>query len=366
MTIAPFTPDVFAARRDRLRAKLAEAGHTALLVSNAANRYYLSGFELHDPQCNESSGLLLVQVDGPDKLLTDPRFLDAARRLWSEDDIFIYSGRRYQQISQFLAKVHPGKLAFETRAMSVDTHARLAETLELAPSYGLVEALRRVKEPGEIERLDKSCALNQRVMEQVIDLAVPGLTEAQAAWRLERCFRDLGATELAFAPIVAADANAALPHAVPGETVISEESVLLVDMGGRYLDYCSDQTRTFWTGKRPPEHFRKALELTQLAQAKAMAALRPGLGTHEAYGVAKAFFQEYGVEKAFTHSLGHGIGLETHESPSLSPVADGVLTPGMVITIEPGLYYPEWGGVRWEHTVVITEDGCRVLGQDHA
>lgn len=366
MTDAPFTPDVYAARRDKLRRALRAAGHSALLVSHAANRYYLSGFELHDPQCNESSGMLLITLDGRDKLLTDPRYLDAAKRLWPIEDVCIYSGNRFTQIRDFLRDAHAGPIAFEARAMSVDTHARLSEGLALISTAGLVEGLRRVKEPGEIARLDRSCALNQQVMEAAPALLKPGLTEAQAAWALERLFRDLGATELAFSPIVAVDANAALPHAEPGGTLITEECMVLVDMGARLGDYNSDQTRTFWIGDHPPEHFLRALERTQEAQAEAIKAICPGLCVTQAYKVARDCFVRCGVEAHFTHALGHGIGLETHEAPSLSPVAEMPLEPGMVITVEPGLYYPEWGGIRWEHTVVVTEDGCRILGQDHA
>lgn len=366
MTDAPFTPDVYAGRREKLRARLRESGRTALLVSHAANRYYLSGFELHDSQCNESSGMLLISTTGRDKLLTDPRFLDAARRLWPEEDIFIYSGQKNAQVREYLAKIHPGPLAFESRAMSVDTCEQLRETLTLNASHGLVEGLRRIKEPEEIARLDRSCALNEKVMLAAPDILLPGRSEGEAAWRLEQLFRDLGASELAFSPIVAVNSNAALPHAEPGRDQITEECMVLVDMGARLGDYNSDQTRTFWVGNRPPDHFRKALELTQMAQAKAIAAIRPGLPISETYRTARGYFEEFGVEKAFTHALGHGIGLETHEAPSLSPIAEGVLEPGMVITVEPGLYYPEWGGIRWEHMVVVTEEGCRILGQDGA
>jgi len=366
VTFEPFAPAVYEARREKLRARMRQAGHKALLVSHAANRFYLSGFELCDSQCNESSGMLLIRQDGPDKLLTDPRFLDAARRLWPEDDIFIYSGQRHAQIREFLGKTHQGAIAFESRAMSVDTHEQLAETLVLAPTHGLVEELRRIKEPAELERLERSCQLNERVMRAAPDVLEPGRTEGEVAWRLEQLFRDFGATELAFSPIVAVDANAALPHAEPGRDRLSEECMVLVDMGGRYADYNSDQTRTFWVGKRPPDHFRRALELTQAAQAKAIEAIRPGLGYAEAYQAARSHFERFGADKAFTHALGHGIGLETHETPSLSPVAQGVLEPGMVITVEPGLYYPEWGGIRWEHMVAVTEDGCRILGQGGA
>jgi len=362
-TTSLFSPDTFAARREKLRAVLHESGHSALLVSHAANRYYLSGFELHDPQCNESSGMLLIVRDGKDKLLTDPRYLDAARRLWSLDDIFIYSGKSHILIQEFLAGIHSGPIAFESQAMSVAAYETLREKLTLVPTTGLVEGLRRIKDPAEIEILERSFAVNEKVMRAAPQYLVPGASEAEIAWRLERLFRDLGASELAFSPIVAVDANAALPHAEPGHTKVTQECMVLIDMGARLDGYNSDQTRTFWVGSRPPKRFLEALELTKTAQATAIAAIRPGVPLADAYRAAWAYFEAHGVEKAFTHALGHGVGLETHEAPSLSPMAQGTLEAGMVVTVEPGLYYPEWGGIRWEHTVVVTEDGCRVLGQ---
>ncbi|WP_272881425.1 M24 family metallopeptidase [Fundidesulfovibrio soli] len=366
MSDAFFPPDVYAKRREALRARMRDAGQSALLVSHAANRFYLSGFELHDSQCNESSGMLLILPNGRDKLLTDPRFHDAARRVWPEEDIFIYSGHRHTRIGEFLKGAHNGPIGIETKAMSVDFHTRLRENLDLAPSDGLVEGLRRIKEPAEIDALERTTALNERVMLAAPEVLQPGRSEGEAAWRLEQLFRDFGASELSFAPIVAVDSNAALPHAEPGRTLITDECMVLVDMGGRLDGYCSDQTRTFWVGSNPPDHFLRALERTQEAQAKALEVIRPGLPIADAYRAAYASFERHGVEKAFTHALGHGIGLETHEAPSVSPLAEGVLEPGMVITVEPGLYYPEWGGIRWEHTVVVTEDGCRILGETGA
>jgi len=361
VTLPPFEPEVYASRREKLRAAMRKAGHQALLVSHAANRYYLSGFELHDSQCNESSGMLLMLPGGRDKLLTDPRFFDAARRLWPEEDIFIYTGQRYAQIGDFLAKTHPGPIAFESRAMSVDSFERLREKLTLAPSQGLVENLRRIKDAEEIERLDRSCALNERVMLAAPDVLQPGRSEGEAAWRLEQLFRDFGASELAFSPIVAVNENAALPHAIPGQDKVRENELVLVDMGCRLDDYCSDQTRTFWVGPKPSDRFRQTLERVQAAQQAALKVIRPGLAFRDAYAAARGHFESLGVAERFTHSLGHGIGLETHEFPSLSPIAEGVFEPGMVVTVEPGLYYPDWGGIRWEYMVLVTADGAEIL-----
>ncbi|WP_256128344.1 M24 family metallopeptidase [Desulfolutivibrio sulfoxidireducens] len=352
---------VHAARRERLRARLAEAGHKAILISHAANRYYLSGFELHDPQCNESAGMLCVTRNGPDILLTDPRFLDAARRLWPEEDIFIYAADRYRAMGEFLKGMGLPRILFEARSLTYDTHARLSDHIELVPSAGFVEDLRLCKDQAEIDLLRRSCAVNHAVLSRLPDVLVPGMTEAQAAWEIEKLFREGGASELSFPSIVAVDENAALPHAVPGPRAITDGCLVLVDVGGRVDGYCSDQTRTFWVGGTPSDRFRRTVDMVREAQDAALAALRPGLTHQEAFLLAQNAFATHGVAAAFTHSLGHGIGLETHEPPSLSPYAEGKLAPGMVVTVEPGLYYPDWGGVRWEYMVLVTDDGAEIL-----
>ncbi|MGE4297956.1 MAG: M24 family metallopeptidase [Desulfovibrionaceae bacterium] len=356
----------YAARRDRVRAALQIQGIDALLVTHAANRYYLSGFELHDPQCNESAGALLITAGGDDRLLTDPRYLDAARRLWPEEGIFIYRGSRNEKLREYFLDTVRGVIGFEPSAVCFDTYTALTaavdgKALTLKPVRGVVEGLRVCKDADEIAAMERSIALNHHVFAQVPGLLEPGKTEKQLAWEIEKLFRENGASELAFESIVAVGPNGALPHAIPGEDRVLDNCPVLVDVGGRLDDYCSDQTRTFWVGPKPADAFSRALEQVQEAQARAIAVIRPGLPMADAYAVARGYFEKYGVEAYFTHGLGHGLGLETHEAPSLSPMGKGELAPGMVVTVEPGLYYPEWGGIRWEYDILVTEDGCRVL-----
>ncbi len=354
-------PSVFAARRERLRGRLAEEKLPALLVSFAANRYYLSGFEPFDSQCNESVGWLVVLPSGRDVLATDARFLDAARRLWPEEDTLIYGAGKHAALAELLKGRGVTALGFDPKAMSVFDHESLREHLELIPAPGLVEELRRVKEPAEVELLRASCGLNHRIMRALPDELKPGMTEAEAAWVIERLFREAGAEGLSFPSIVGAGPNAALPHAIPGETKIEREGLVLVDAGCRLAGYCSDQTRTYWVGRDPSERFQETKRLVQAALKAGMAAVRPGARIADAYLAARRVFEDAGVAQQFTHSLGHGIGLETHEGPSLSPRAEGVFEPGMVVTVEPGLYDAAWGGVRWEYMVLVTPDGCKAL-----
>jgi Xaa-Pro aminopeptidase len=351
----------YASRRERLRAKLHDAGRAAMLVTRPADRYYLSGFELSDPQCEETAGWLLVTARGRDWLLTDPRYEDAAKRLWPAEDIFIYSSAKWDKISRFLSEQELGVILFDPRAMSMETHAKVRGQISLEPAPDFAGELRRIKDASELELMRAALAVNHAVFDAVPGMLIPGRTEAQIAWEVEKFCRENGADAMSFATIVGVGKNAALPHAIPGETAITEDSPVLIDLGTRLHGYCSDQTRTFWVGTRPPDYFRATLEQVQLAQARAIAELRPGLAFAGAYALARDYFAELGVEKHFTHALGHGIGLEVHEYPSLAPTTQGALAPGMVVTVEPGLYYPEWGGVRWEHMVHITEDGAQLL-----
>ncbi|MDR1856771.1 MAG: aminopeptidase P family protein [Desulfovibrio sp.] len=353
-------------RRERLRRLMREGRLDALLVAKPANRYYLSGFELHDTQCDESSGLLVVAADGRDWLATDARFSEAAEGLWDGGRILVYGQDRHKGIAELLRNCG-GRIGFEEDVLTCEFARHLANSahgVALEGRKGLVESLRKIKDPLELEAIARSYALNHRLMAEVGSWLVPGRSEGEIVWAIERFFRENGASELAFPSIVAVDANAAMPHALPGSTPVSPSGMVLVDAGCRLDDYCSDQTRTFWvgeTGGAGHDRFRRLLDLVQKAQRAAIDGMRPGMKGRDVHGLAMKVFEEAGEGEAFTHSLGHGVGLQTHEQPSLSVNSDQVLEPGMVVTVEPGLYHPGWGGLRWEHAVVVEADGARVL-----
>lgn len=355
-------------RRERLRAEMYKRNLNSLLVYHAANRYYLSGFELHDPQCNESAGFLVIMANGDDWLFTDARYFDAAKRLWNNNNIYIYKNdTKIKELSLLLNKILPneGNIGYEANTLSVNFFEILVEYLDAItpiPADGTVEALRVIKDCSEIELIKKSCQLNHQLMSWVPSILLAGESETSIAWKIEKFFRGNGASELSFPAIVACGHNAALPHAIPSQHVqLEKEQVVLVDAGARIYDYCSDQTRTLWFGDNPTENFLRTLEFVQEAQYRGIKAIRPGVMAKDVYAAAYKFFETQGVEKAFTHNLGHGVGLEVHEAPNLGPKSTTVLKPGMVITVEPGLYYPDWGGVRWEHMVLVTEDSSIVL-----
>ncbi len=356
--------EIFEARREKLRRLMHEEGLDALLISQPANRFYLSGFELHDCQCNESSGCLIIMKDGKDWLCTDSRYEEAAAQLWDRERVLIYRGASSEAINQLLKKLcgSTGVTGMEAEHLAWNYVQRLEPGLTLKAADGLVEKLREIKDEAEIQLIAESVALNHRMLEWLPSVLVPGQDEGSVAWAIEKYYREHGASELSFPSIVAMNANAALPHYAP-ETpaVFTDECMVLVDEGCRLNRYCSDQTRTYWIGEKPSPRFTEMLERVQEAQRRAIAVLRPGITGKEVHQVAVDYFASCGMDSCFTHSLGHGVGLETHEGPRLSPTSMKPLQPGMIVTIEPGLYFPGWGGARWEYMAVITEDGCRIF-----
>lgn len=356
-------PNIHEQRRERLRELLRREGLAALLISLDANRYYLSGFELHDVQVDESAGYLLIQASGADWLFSDARYLDTARRLWDEDCISIYPGlaAAAEHINRLCKSEVSGRIGFEAKLMSVAFYDKFKDGLDLAPGDGLVEELRIIKDADEIRRMEASAALNHALMGWVPDILTPGRMEKDIAWEIEKFFRERGASENAFAPIVAVGPNAALPHAIPGETLVTANCPVLIDVGARLADYNSDQTRTFWVGDKPTAEFSRTMDLVREAQERAIAGIGPGVPCREVYALAKDYLDAQGVGAFFTHGLGHGVGLQTHEAPSLGGKSAQILKPGMVVTVEPGLYHPEWGGIRWEYMVLVMENGYRVL-----
>lgn len=348
-------------RRENVRKKLTEENLSALLVSYPSNRFYLSGFELHDGQCNESSGHILIQKNGRDILFTDSRFYEAAKTLWNEEDIFIYTAQT-EDMRRYLKDNIQGKIGFESKIVSHYFFETLFQGLDAEPADGIVEELRLIKDEQEIKALKESVALNHKLFAWLPTIFKEGKSESEIALEIEMFFRKHGATENSFPPIVAINKHAARPHHIPNpDTKLTENCHILIDVGARYHDYCSDQTRTFWFGEKKDPRFQNMLEQVQEAQSEAIKILAPQLPCSKAHATALEVFEKYGVEKAFTHSLGHGVGLDTHEEPRLSLRSQRLLQPNMIVTAEPGLYFADYGGIRWEYMVRITEDGHEIL-----
>ncbi|MFO7281741.1 MAG: Xaa-Pro peptidase family protein [Thermoanaerobacterales bacterium] len=347
-------------RSARLRARLAEAGCDALLVTNVTNIRYLTGF-------TGSAALLLVT---PDRLVfvTDGRYRDqAAAQLAAagvEADIEI--GRTADEQRTLLAGAAKGvgRLGLEAEAVTWGQQRRFAgewfPDAELVPTEGLVEDLRRVKDAGEVARIQAACAIADAALAAVRHRLGEAPTEAEVALELEWQMRRLGAEGPSFDTIVASGPNGAMPHHRAGERRITEGDLVVIDFGALVDGYHSDMTRTVAVGEVSAEQ-RRMLDAVAEAQAAGVAAVRAGVAAKDVDEACRAVLREAGLEDAFLHGTGHGVGLDIHEAPRVSANAPGTLADGHVVTVEPGVYLPEHGGVRIEDTVVVTAEGCRTL-----
>ena len=228
------------------------------------------------------------------------------------------------------------------------------------PTVDLVEKLREQKDEGELALIRRAIATAEHALGEIVPRVAPGMTETSVAGMLERALRDAGSEGFPFPTIVAAGARAALPHARASDSTIERDAWLLIDFGAIVGGYCSDITRTFIVGRADARQ-REIYGIVSEANARAAAAVAPAMAGKDADAVARRYIEENGHGAAFGHSLGHGIGLEVHEGPRLASTAEGLLPAGAVVTIEPGIYIPDWGGIRIEDDVYLDGSGSRIL-----
>ncbi|MEJ5328735.1 MAG: aminopeptidase P family protein [Desulfobaccales bacterium] len=358
----------FTGRLAWLRSQLAARDLEAHLVSGPENRRYLSGFTATDELLTETSGYLLITREHA-FLLTDFRYREWALAEAVGWQVVIYQKSLGETLAEVLAEEGIRRLGFEPAYLSVRQYERLTQAaaqaglkVEWLPQESLVEQAREIKEPAEVAAIREALRLTEGVLTEVAGLLAPGLTEGQVAWEIEKRLREAGAEGLAFAPIVAAGKNSARPHHRPGDTPLRPGEPIIIDLGCRVAGYCSDLTRTFILGE-PTPRFREIYDLVRRAQRRAEAGLRAGLTSDAADALGREVIRQAGYGEFFGHSLGHGVGLAVHEAPSLSPHADRatVLKAGSVVTVEPGIYLPEWGGVRLENLVILHDTHAEVL-----
>jgi len=355
-----------AERLDRLRARLATDGLDALLVSQPESRYYLSGYTGHDLPPRDSAGYLLVGATHA-RLLTDPRTTEQAQQQAPEYEVITYStgARGPQAIAEAAARLGFRRVGFESIHLPYDIwneiRTHLAASIELVPVDRVVDDLRVIKDAEELACLQEAVDVLDRCLADVLQRIEPGFTERQVA-RMVEIYLLEHADGPSFPSIVASGPNASVPHAVPTDRRIVEGELLKIDIGARASGYCSDMTRTVCFGEPRDQRLVELRGIVLEAQELAEAQVRPGMTGREVDALARGLIARAGYGDAFTHGLGHGIGLEVHEPPSLSQSrGDDVLRPGMVFSVEPGIYLPGWGGVRIEDLVVLEERGARVL-----
>lgn len=355
-------------RLSRLRRRLKRRGLDALLVTQPENRRYLSGYTAADHGINESAGVLLIPTEGRPLLLTDGRYRLQAEEEASDFQVRVYPRGLFPLLRRLFNSLKPRRLAFESHYLLHSVYGGLAtlaaeKEVELVPVTGLVEEPRQVKAPPELDLIEAAVRLNEEVFTRVQRQLRPGVSEQETAWLIEDTMRRLGAQGPSFPTIVAAGPNGAKPHAVPTTRPISAGEPVIIDMGLIIDGYCSDMTRTVVLG-RPDDKTRRVIRLVRQAQLAGQQALRAGVTGRFVDQMARRVIAEAGYGDYFGHSLGHGVGLNVHEAPTLSYRNRKMLRAGMVVTIEPGVYLPGWGGVRLENMAVVTETGCRLLNRD--
>jgi Xaa-Pro aminopeptidase len=350
-------------RLHRLREAAAEIGADAAIVSHPANRYYFSGFPAGDHAPDESSGILVV-AEGTAILFTSPTNLP-----WAESAVTPpviarpWSGPWTEFLGQELQSLGVRCAAFEDRALSVADHADIqgaASNIRLVPVDNAFHALRAVKSDQELSRIAEAVRITDAAFARAISNLEPGVTEKALAWRIEAAMHDLGADGPGFPVIVAAGLHGARPHHEPSDRPIEEGEPVVIDIGAMVGGYSADLTRTIFLGEPPPAYIDRYNTVLS-AQRRALSEIRAAMSGREADAVARDALSAAGFADQFVHGLGHGVGLNIHEFPSLGKSSDDILEPGHVITIEPGVYFEGWGGIRIEDLCVVTPTGLDVL-----
>lgn len=327
----------------------------ALLVSSLPNIRYLTGFT--------GDNALLFLEPSQTTLFTDPRFVFQAQR---ESACRVRCVRRplLREAAAWIQRRKFRRLGIEqyhlTHAQYRQLDDSLPEGFDLFPTERLVETLRAVKSPEEITLIRQSALITCQALEQTLPLLRPGVSELDVAAELVYRMRKLGADAPAFDPIVAFGRNSALPHARPGPSQLKQKDIILIDCGVFYRGYASDLTRVYHCGS-PPSAIRHLHKAVVEAQRAALEAARPGVRASLVDRAARSTLRKHGMAKAFLHATGHGLGLEIHELPRLGASERTRLEAGMAVTIEPGVYWQESGGIRIEDTVVIHPQGCEIL-----
>jgi Xaa-Pro aminopeptidase len=349
----------YAARRAVVASGLAARKLDALLVAFSPNLRYLSGF-------TGSNGNLLIT---PERaiLFTDPRYaIQAANE--TDCEVRIAKGPVAAAVIAAISRLRLRRVGYEPARMTCDVLESLQSKLPMRasmepvtePADGWIEELRTVKSAAEIERIRRSVETNSRAFDQGVARVKPGLKESDLAAELEYRMRRLGAEKPSFETIVAGGARSAWPHAQPTASRLKPGDLTIIDMGAMQDGYASDMTRMLFLG-RPGAKVKRTYHAVLEAQMTAIDSVRPGVKASAVDAAARDVLKKHGLDEAFVHSTGHGLGLEIHEPPRIGKRGKARLRPGMAITVEPGVYLEGFGGIRIEDTVVVTESGCEVL-----
>jgi len=348
-------------RLQKLRAKIDEEGLDAVLICQMENLRYLSGF-------TGSSGWLLISNNHA-LLATDFRYVEQAKEESPDFELIQIKGDIHNWLPGLASDQRWQKLGFEASHFPFASYLQLSETmkvkqpkLQLIPTTKLVEQIRCIKEPEELELIIKAVELTDIAFEYAKSLIRPGITEKEAAWEIEKFLRQNGSEGLPFEIIIASGPNSALPHAKPTERTIRSGEAVLIDMGARIGGYCSDFSRTLCLG-RADKTLEEIYDVVLKAQMAAIEGVKANMKGAQADRLARSVIKQAGYGDTFGHGLGHGVGIAVHELPTIAPNSPDKLADGMVFTIEPGIYITGWGGVRIEDMVILESGQARVLSK---
>jgi Xaa-Pro aminopeptidase/Xaa-Pro dipeptidase len=347
-------PDLRSARRQALRALLAQADLAGLLVTSPANVRYLTGFA-------GTYGALLLLHDRT-LFFTDRRYERQVATYLTDAELLLAPGDLIRAVAGVVGPLDEG-IGFEPAGLTWGDGQRLLLSLPgrpVVPAPPLVEDLREVKDDAEVASAAEAARLGSEAFDEVLAMLRPGVTEREVAIELELCLRRRGSEALAFESIVAFGEQSAEPHHRPNDRPLRRGDLVKLDFGARVDGYCSDMTRTAVCG-RASERQRELYELVLRAQAAGLAALRPGISGGALDRACREVIAQAGLGDAFSHPTGHGIGLEVHEAPKVRAGANGRISPGTLVTVEPGVYLPGFGGIRIEDLAVVRPGGHDVL-----
>ena len=354
------TPEYLLARIEKLRGAMAKAKVTSLLVTNFPDVSYLTGFEGDDSWA--------VVTPKNIWLITDSRYEEQVQRECPWVRTVVRRQGLALEVARIVMREKIEKLGIQQDILTLrqleilQKELKKAGRVKLAPVLEMVLTLRAVKDAREVSLIERASVIAEDAFLAVKASLRVGMTENEIAAALTYEMRKRGAQDSSFDAIVGINANASLPHYRPGEVRLEKDSFILVDWGARFAGYCSDHTRMIFMAE-PPRKIREIYGIVKQAQLAAIEAIKPGCTGRQVDKIARDIIKKAGYGKCFRHGLGHGIGRNIHEQVPISWHAKNVLEPGMIITIEPGIYLPGIGGVRLEDDILVTPTGHRVLGE---
>jgi Xaa-Pro aminopeptidase len=344
-------------RIEQLRSQLDAEKIDGILITSAANRLYMSGF-------SGSTGYVLISSKHA-ALITDFRYIDQAKEECPDYEVVDNKRKMNEALLQKVKEFGIHRLGFEKAHMSYaqyETLSYILQGIELIPTDGLVEELRMIKDEGEIAIIRKAVEIADQTFSHILSFIRPGVREIDIAIEMEFFMRKLGASGPSFDTIVASGVRSALPHGRASDKVIQEGELVTLDFGAVYKGYVSDLTRTVAVGEVSSK-LKEIYDICLKAQLAGVEKIRSGMTGKEADAICRDIIAAEGYGEAFGHSTGHGIGLDVHEGPGLSSVSETILKPGMIVTVEPGIYLSGIGGVRIEDDILITDSGNEILSK---